>query len=285
MFLRPSRSLTTLTRTLARRSFASTRAESGASASWSSRAKLCVGATTAAVAGVVYSTSTPSSCGAASPSAGGATKGFVSVYDFPLGHDFPHQMPCFIEVAKGSRNKYEWDESVGFLRLDRVLHSAVFYPHNYGFVPQTLCGDGDPLDVLVLGEEYIPGAIVDVRPLGYMIMEDEKGLDEKVLAVPVHDPRFEEYKTLRDVPEHLLREIAHFFSTYKALEKKKWAKVGGWKGTEDTLILLEETHDAYKAAKSAALPVNAKAQAEAEARAQEALAEAAKANVPQDAAY
>jgi len=174
----------------------------------------------------------------------------VSVYDLPLGDGFPRVIPCFIEVAKGSRNKYEWDDKTGFLRLDRVLHSAVFYPHNYGFYPQTLCGDGDPLDVLVLGEELVPGAIVDVRAIGYMIMEDEKGLDEKVLAVPVTDPRFDEYKTLRDVPEHLLREIAHFFGTYKALEKKKWAKVGGWKGTEDTLLLIEQTHTAYVTAKA-----------------------------------
>ena len=169
----------------------------------------------------------------------------TGVYDLDLGDGFPDVLPCFIEVAKGSRNKYEWDDAIGFLRLDRVLHSAVFYPHNYGFIPQTLCGDGDPLDVLVLGEALVPGSIVDVRPLGYMIMEDEKGLDEKVLAVPKHDPRFSEYKTLRDVPDHLLREIAHFFGTYKALEKQKWAKVGGWKGTVDTISLIEETHGTY----------------------------------------
>ena len=101
----------------------------------------------------------------------------------------------------------------------------------------------------MLGETLAPGCVVDVRALGYMIMEDEKGLDEKVLAVPVNDPRFEEYRTLRDVPEHLLREIAHFFETYKALEKKKWAKIGGWKGTEDTLMLIEQTHSTYMAQK------------------------------------
>jgi len=179
-----------------------------------------------------------------------------SIYDLPLGDKFPKEIPCFIEVARGSRNKYEWDDKIGFLRLDRVLHSAVFYPHNYGFYPQTLCGDGDPLDVLVLGEELVPGAIVDVRAVGYMVMEDEKGLDEKVLAVPTNDPRFDEYKTLRDVPEHLLREIAHFFETYKALEKKKWAKVGGWKGTEDTINLIETTHQAYKEAKAKANPTH-----------------------------
>lgn len=168
------------------------------------------------------------------------------MYHLPLGEKFPNVVPCFVEVAKGSRNKYEWDESIGMLRLDRVLSSAVFYPHNYGFYPRTLCGDGDPLDVLVLGEAIEPGAIVDTRAIAYLVMEDEKGLDEKVLAVPNNDPRFDEIRTLRDVPEHLLREIAHFFETYKALEKKKWAKVGGWKGTEDTLELIEHTHATYK---------------------------------------
>ena len=212
----------------------------------SSRRMIAVGAAAAATAAFTFS-SYASSLDAGSVGSEGAAK--YSVYDLPIGNKFPRVMPCFIEVAKGSRNKYEWDEHIGFLRLDRVLHSAVFYPHNYGFYPQTLCGDGDPLDVLVLGETLAPGCVVDVRALGYMIMEDEKGLDEKVLAVPVNDPRFEEYRTLRDVPEHLLREIAHFFETYKALEKKKWAKVGGWKGTEDTLMLIEQTHATYAAQK------------------------------------
>ena len=126
-------------------------------------------------------------------------------------------------------------------RLTPILFVSLF--------PQTLCGDGDPLDVLVLGDELIPGCIVDVRAVGYMIMEDEKGLDEKVLAVPTHDPRFADVRSLRDVPDHLLREIAHFFGTYKALEKKKWAKVGGWKGTSDTIDLIEDTHTAYIDAK------------------------------------
>jgi len=108
----------------------------------------------------------------------------VSVYDVPLGKRMPDVVPCFIEVSRGSRNKYEWDNSMGFLKLDRVLHSAVFYPHNYGFFPQTLCGDGDPLDVLVMGDlPLVPGSIVDVRPIAYMVMEDEKGMDEKVLVL------------------------------------------------------------------------------------------------------
>lgn len=167
-------------------------------------------------------------------------------YDVPLGKKMPEEVIVFIEVQKGSRMKYEWDHDIGFLRLDRVLHSAVFYPYDYGFLPQTLCGDGDPLDVLVLGDDPLqPGSFVDVRPIGYMVMEDEKGMDEKVLAVPAKDPRYMEYRTLRDVPEHTLREIGHFFATYKALERKKWVKVGGWKGTMDTQDLIVETHNMF----------------------------------------
>mmetsp|Transcript_46316 Transcript_46316/g.144900 ORF Transcript_46316/g.144900 Transcript_46316/m.144900 type:complete len:248 (+) Transcript_46316:95-838(+) len=174
-----------------------------------------------------------------------------SVDDIPWGPDAPQSIPVFIEVSKMSRMKYEFNHDTGLLELDRVLHSAVFYPHNYGFLPQTLCGDGDPLDVLVMCDgELVPGCIVECRPICYMVMEDEKGMDEKVLAVPIKDPRFKDVKTMGDLPEHTLREIAHFFETYKALEKSKWAKVGGWKGTEDTEQLILETHRTYLAAKA-----------------------------------
>lgn len=171
-------------------------------------------------------------------------------YDISIhqnGNKFPAEVPVFIEVSKGSRMKYEWDSDAGMLRLDRVLHSAVFYPHDYGFIPQTLCDDGDPLDILVMGDSPLePGCIADVRVLGYMIMEDEKGKDEKVLGVLTKDPRFAEYHSLRDVPEHVLREISHFFETYKALEKAKWVRVGGWKGTQDAYNLVEQTHKAFQ---------------------------------------
>ena len=143
--------------------------------------------------------------------------------------------------------KYEWDEEHNVIKLDRVLSSAVFYPHDYGFIPQTLGGDGDPLDVLVIGDGAIlPGALADVRPIGYMIMEDEKGMDEKILCVLAKDPHYQDIHTLRDVPDHVLREIAHFFETYKQLEKAKWSRVGGWKGTEDTHILIEQAHQRWK---------------------------------------
>jgi len=113
---------------------------------------------------------------------------------------FPAEVPVFIEVSKESRNKYEWDHDLGVMRLDRVLHSAVFYPYDYGFIPQTLCGDGDPLDVLVMSTcPLIPGCVVQARVICYMIMEDEKGQDEKVLAVNVKDAHFEQVKTMRDL--------------------------------------------------------------------------------------
>ncbi|CBJ27682.1 Inorganic diphosphatase [Ectocarpus siliculosus] len=170
----------------------------------------------------------------------------AEAYSLPIGRTSPQVCNCFIEVSRESRMKYEWDEETNMLKLDRVLHGAAFYPHDYGFIPQTLCGDGDPLDVLVLGTSALqPGSIVDVRPLGFMCMEDEKGLDEKVLAVPDKDPRFNHMTSLRDVPEHVLREITNFFETYKQLEKSKWVKVGGWKGTTDTHELIDKTHQKF----------------------------------------
>ena len=161
--------------------------------------------------------------------------------------NFPNSIPAYIEVAKGSRFKYEWDNDIHSLVLDRVLHSSVVYPYNYGFFPQTLCDDGDPLDVLVMCDgELLPGCVVNVRPICYMIMEDEKGLDEKVLAVVDKDPRLNEINTLEDIPKHIIDEIKNFFETYKILEKDKWVKVGDWKDKKETYKLIEESHKKYK---------------------------------------
>ncbi|CAM9955461.1 unnamed protein product, partial [Choristocarpus tenellus] len=136
----------------------------------------------------------------------------LGAYSLPIGDDFPRLCNCFVELSKESCMKYEWDDEINMLKLDRVLHNSIFYPLYYGFIPQTLCGDGDPLDVLVLVTSALqPGSIVDICPLGYMVMEDEKGLDEKVLAVPDKDPRFDHMKSLRDVPERTQREIANIF--------------------------------------------------------------------------
>ena len=150
-------------------------------------------------------------------------------------------------MSKNSRFKYEWDDKLNTLVLDRILHSSVVYPYNYGFFPQTLCDDGDPLDVLVMCDgELLPGSVVYVRPICYMIMEDEKGQDEKVLAVVDKDPRLDEIKTMNDIPKHIIHEITNFFETYKILEKDKWVKVGDWKNKKETLQLIKDSNETYK---------------------------------------
>lgn len=168
-------------------------------------------------------------------------------YTIPIeSKEYPCIIPVFIEVAQGTRNKYEYDINTGFLKLDRVLHSAVFYPYNYGFIPQTICDDGDPLDILVMGTSaLLPGSIANVRPICYMVMEDEKGIDEKVLGVLADDPHYSNIKNISDISEHKLLEIRQFFETYKALEKDKWVRIGGWKGKEETYKLIIKTHQAF----------------------------------------
>ncbi len=135
---------------------------------------------------------------------------------------------AFIEIPRGSRNKYEYDVKDGTFRLDRVLYSSVHYPTEYGFIPDTLADDGDPLDILVLVQEpTFPGCLIEARPLGGLDMADEKGSDFKVLAIPVGDPRFAHVETLEQIGNHWLREIETFFDTYKLLEGKE-TEVLGW---------------------------------------------------------
>src|SRR2546427_7868209 len=135
-----------------------------------------------------------------------------------------------VEIPRGSRTKYELDQATGRIRLDRVLFSAVHYPADYGFVMGTLGGDGDPLDAIVIVEEpTFPGCVLPARPIGTLLMRDEKGTDEKILAVPVGDPRFDEVRELRDLGDHWLKEIETFFSTYKELEGAE-TTVKGWRG-------------------------------------------------------
>lgn len=168
-------------------------------------------------------------------------------YNIPIKSDkYPNSLPAFIEVSQGSRMKYEWSHKKKSLELDRVLHSAVFYPHNYGFIPQTLCEDGDPLDVLVMCDgPLLPGSFVDIRPICFMVMEDEKGMDEKLLAVAEKDPNYNHIKTMNDIPPHTLKEISQFFETYKSLEKEKWVKVGGWNDLNEAHNLINLTHEKY----------------------------------------
>ncbi|HAZ27461.1 TPA: inorganic pyrophosphatase [Candidatus Acetothermia bacterium] len=149
---------------------------------------------------------------------------------------------ALVEVPKGSRNKYEYDEASGQLRLDRVLYSPLHYPADYGFILGTLAEDGDHLDVLIVTHEpSFPGCIVPVRPVGVLDMRDEKGRDQKVLAVPTVDPRFREVADIADLPRHFLAEIEHFFKVYKALEEKD-TEIYGWSGAEEARRILAEAH-------------------------------------------
>lgn len=154
-----------------------------------------------------------------------------------------------IEIPKGSRNKYEYDKKRNQIIFDRMLFSSVHYPSDYGFVPNTLARDGDPLDALVLvWEPTFPSCIIEARPVGLFKMWDEKGQDDKILCVPIDDPLWNHIETLKDVPPHLLKEIEHFFQVYKALEKKKTG-VEGWHGLKTALKIIEESVDRYKRSK------------------------------------
>ncbi len=155
-----------------------------------------------------------------------------------------------IEIPKGSRNKYEYDEERKMLRFDRMLFSSVHYPSDYGFIPNTLGEDGDPLDVLVLvNEPTFPGCLIDARPVGLFVMYDEKGRDDKVLCVPVSDPLWNHIYSLEQVPPHLLDEIEHFFTIYKDLEQKK-VKVEGWKSLDAAIKVIGQARLRFTAEKA-----------------------------------
>jgi inorganic pyrophosphatase len=144
-----------------------------------------------------------------------------------------------VEIPKGSRNKYEYDHKTGAIRLDRVLYSSVEYPVDYGFIPGTKAGDGDPLDVLTICEEpTFPGCHLTVRPIGVLSMRDEKGPDQKILAVPLADPRLADFTDISEINDHLLEEIRNFFQTYKLLEGKE-THVDGWGGHDDAQRVLD----------------------------------------------
>ena len=138
------------------------------------------------------------------------------------------QIEVVVEIPKGTRNKYEADEQ-GAIWLDRMLFTSTRYPEDYGFVPETLAEDGDPVDAMVLLEEpTFPGCHIHARPVGVFLMRDEEGVDAKILCVPSSDPRSNQVVELSDIPEHELREIAHFFQIYKDLEPGKGTQIDGW---------------------------------------------------------
>ena len=154
--------------------------------------------------------------------------------------------PVVIEIPKGSKNKYELEKETGLLRLDRVLHSAVYYPADYGFIPRTFCDDGDPLDALVLSQEPVyPLTIVEARAIGVMRMRDEKGIDDKIVAVSVRDPAFVDYHDKAELPAHLLREVRRFFQDYKALENKE-VVVEDMLGPSEAITIIRDALELYR---------------------------------------
>ncbi|WP_299255877.1 inorganic diphosphatase [uncultured Aquimarina sp.] len=144
-----------------------------------------------------------------------------------------------IEIPKGSRNKYEYDFDIKKIRYDRMIFSSMMYPADYGFIPETLALDGDPLDVLVLvTEPTFPGCVMEVKPIGVFHMTDEKGPDEKIICVPISDPIASRLADLKEMNPHLIKEIEHFFQVYKDLEKKK-VDVGGWGNIDEARKIIK----------------------------------------------
>lgn len=165
--------------------------------------------------------------------------------DIVPGPSIPEVVYAVIEIPKGSRNKYEYDKDLESFALDRVLYSPFVYPADYGLIPQTIYDDGDPMDIMVLMEQpTFPGCIIEARPIGMMRMIDGGDNDDKILAVPLNDPRFEDIKDIDDVPSHLLKEIAHFFKEYKHLEGKS-TDVLGWENAQKAMEAIKHSIDLY----------------------------------------
>jgi inorganic pyrophosphatase len=155
---------------------------------------------------------------------------------------------CIVEIPKGSRNKYEQDDELGGIKLDRFLSASVVYPTDYGFVPQTLAPDGDPLDVLIcVSEPTFPGCIVPSKPIGLFKMSDEKGDDDHVMCVPCSDPGWNTLEEVDQLPAQLRREISHFFSVYKDLDPDRHSEVGGWADRRAALKTIELARERFVA--------------------------------------
>ena len=166
--------------------------------------------------------------------------------DLPAGDKPPELLNMVIEVTRGSRDKYEYNKEWEALVLDRIIPSSVVFPVDYGFVPQTLFDDKDPLDIMVLSYEPLQvGCIVKVRVIGALIIEDESGLDSKILSVLVNDARYEGNNDICDLHKNKLIEIQEFFETYKRLEPQKWAKVKEWKNAKEAMDVVKYAMDKY----------------------------------------
>ncbi len=162
------------------------------------------------------------------------------------GEEAPKVVNAIIEIAKQTSNKYEYDEELDIIKLDRVLHSPMFYPVDYGFIPETRSKDGDHLDIMVITNSPVfTGCLMEVRPIGVLIMSDEHGDDEKILAVPLKNPNYAEIKSLKDVSPHILKELVHFFTEYKRLEEKN-VEVKGWLGRKEARQIIVDSMRVYK---------------------------------------
>ena len=168
----------------------------------------------------------------------------MDISKLPIGKNAPDEFNVIIEVPMGGNPvKYELDKESGAMFVDRFLHTAMHYPCNYGFIPHTLSDDGDPVDAAVLGQHTLaPGVVVPSRPVGVLMMEDESGIDEKILCVPTNKlhPYYENVVSIEDVRPILIEQIAHFFTHYKDLEEGKWVKVTGWEGVDQAKELILE---------------------------------------------
>ena len=153
-----------------------------------------------------------------------------------IGNQAPDILNAFIEIPTGEAVKYEYDKENDIMKVDRILFTSMVYPFNYGFVPGTMAEDGDPIDIIVLGSVRIsPGSYMEVRPIGMINMEDERGVDKKIVAVPIDrvDPTFSEMMEPADIPEAIKNRIIHFFEQYKELEPNKWVKISGWSSSSE----------------------------------------------------
>ena len=167
-------------------------------------------------------------------------------HDVNSGDNVEESFLAVIEIPKGSKNKYELDKKTGLLMADRVLYSSVHYPANYGFIPQSFCEDGDPLDVLVLCQEPItPLCIVECLPIGVITMRDEKGQDDKIIAVHANDPAYNSYHDISALPPHVIKELQRFFEDYKILEHKE-VVVDNLRGRIDAVNSINEALELYR---------------------------------------